>query len=249
MMDQNLHIDLNCDVGEGVGNEAQLLPMISSCNIACGGHAGDETSMRRILRLAKTHGVKAGAHPSYPDHENFGRISMKITEAALKLSIQEQLEGFYRIADEEGVTVHHIKPHGALYNDIARDESLADLFLDAAKEFLPGRILYVPFGSIIAHKAIEAGITIWHEAFADRNYNKDLSLVSRKKVNAMITDPERMKEHVLRIVKEGMVETREGDRLPLKAQTFCVHGDTPNATSLLEQLIEELDKELIRIDK
>lgn len=248
-MDQKVHIDLNCDVGEGVGNEAQILPMISSCNIACGGHAGNEASMRTILRLAKTLEVKAGAHPSYPDRENFGRISMIITEDALKLSIQEQLERFYTIANEEGVTVHHIKPHGALYNDIARDESLADLFLDAAADFLTGRVLYVPFGSIIARRAREAGIAIWYEAFADRNYNKDLSLVSRKKDNALITDPERMKEHVLHIVKEGLVKTIEGDRLPLKAQTFCVHGDTPNATLLLKQLIAALDKELIRIDK
>ncbi|MDH3699133.1 MAG: 5-oxoprolinase subunit PxpA [Flavobacteriaceae bacterium] len=248
-MDQKLRIDLNCDVGEGVGNETQLLPMISSCNIACGGHAGNESSIRTILRLAKTHKVKAGAHPSYPDRVNFGRISMKISGDALKLSIQEQLERFFTIAEEEGVSVFHIKPHGALYNDIARDESLAEVFLTASVDYLTERVLFAPFGSVIAQRAREAGITVWYEAFADRNYNKDLSLVSRKKEQALITDPEGMKEHVLRIVKEGLVETIAGDRLPIKAQTFCVHGDTPNAVSLLKQLIAALETELIRIDK
>ncbi|NND16697.1 MAG: 5-oxoprolinase subunit PxpA [Eudoraea sp.] len=248
-MEKELRIDLNCDVGEGVGNEALLFPLISSCNIACGGHAGDASSIREILKLAKTHQVKVGAHPSYPDREHFGRISIDMTEEALKQTIQEQLQLFFRIADEEGIPVHHIKPHGALYNDIAKDEGLADAFLAAVDHFLQGRILYAPFRSVIAQQAKKAGFEIWHEAFADRNYNKDLSLVSRNQDDALITDPKRMKEHVLRILKEQTVQSIEGDLVPLHANTFCVHGDTPNAEDLLDQLLVSLGQEQILIDK
>ncbi len=246
-MDQKLHIDLNCDVGEGVGNEAQLFPLISSCNIACGGHAGDAASIRKILKLAKQHGVKAGAHPSYPDRENFGRVSLDMKDEAFQASIQNQLTDFFMIADEEGIPVHHIKPHGALYNDIARDERLAKLFLAAAADYLDGRLLFVPFGSRIAELALITGVRVSYEAFADRNYNENLSLVSRKQENALITDPEAMMEHVLRMVKGQQVKTLDGSLLPIQAQTFCVHGDTPDAVSLLEKLHTFLENEDIMI--
>lgn len=235
-MGQKYRIDLNCDVGEGVGNEAQLFPLISSCNIACGGHAGDETSIRAILKLAEQHQVKVGAHPSYPDRENFGRISLDITEEALAMSIKNQLKGFFDIAHEEDIPVHHIKPHGALYNDIAKDARLANLFLAAIADYLPGRMLYAPYGSVVAELALKSGVRICYEAFADRNYNENLSLVSRKQENALIADPQEMAEHVLRMVKEQRVKTVEGLLVHIQAQTFCVHGDTPDAVSLLKKL-------------
>lgn len=247
MMDQKYRIDLNCDVGEGVGNEAQLFPLISSCNIACGGHAGDETSIRAILKLAEQHQVKAGAHPSYPDRENFGRISLDITDEALAMSIKKQLKGFFDIADEEDIPVHHIKPHGALYNDIARDARLANLFLAAIADYLPGRILYAPYGSVIAELALKSGVEVCYEAFADRNYNENLSLVSRKQENALITDPDSMNAQVLRILKDQQVQSVEGSLVPIQAQTFCVHGDTPDAVSLLKKLHTSLKTEQIAI--
>ncbi|MBT8236150.1 MAG: 5-oxoprolinase subunit PxpA [Bacteroidia bacterium] len=246
-MDQKLRIDLNCDVGEGQGNEAQLFPFISSCNIACGGHAGDAASIREILRLAEQHQVKVGAHPSYPDRKNFGRISLDIKDEALKASIKNQLSEFFTIAHEENIQVHHIKPHGALYNDIAGNEQLAELFLTAAADYLPGCQLYAPFGSCIAELALNSGVAVCFEAFADRNYNENLSLVSRKLANALITDPQTMTDHVLRMVKEKQVLTLEGSLVPIQAQTFCVHGDTPDAVSLLEKLHTFLENEQIMI--
>jgi len=173
------YINMNCDVGEGIGNEAALLPLISSCNIACGGHAGDTQSMRKVVALAKMHQVKVGAHPSYPDPENFGRTSMAMPKEALKQSIQEQIHALCIILEEEKMPLHHIKPHGALYNDAAKDPKIAAIILDAIAPYKKEVVLYAPYGSVIGKSAIAANYKVMYEAFGDRNYNKDLSLVSR----------------------------------------------------------------------
>ncbi|MEC8831715.1 MAG: LamB/YcsF family protein, partial [Bacteroidota bacterium] len=197
---EEFSIDINCDVGEGVGNEGEIFPYISSCNIACGGHAGDLETMLRVVSLAKQHNIKVGSHPSFPDKANFGREVMLISDHDLIKSIRKQLFDFDEVLKQVGLPLHHIKAHGALYNQTAKDEGLAKLYLDAIQEYKEKAIVYVPFHSVITRIAVERGFKIWFEAFADRNYNPDLSLVSRKEQNALIEEPEAVLKHVLPII-------------------------------------------------
>ncbi|MCL6265782.1 5-oxoprolinase subunit PxpA [Flagellimonas myxillae] len=246
---ESWEIDINCDVGEGVGNEALLFPIISSCNVACGGHAGDAESMIQVVRLAKEYKVKVGAHPSYPDKINFGRVVMSISEPALKQSILEQLQGFSTVLKSEGVTLHHIKAHGALYNESAKNEKVARLYLETLRVFGAEVPLYVPYGSVMASMAMEAGFDVHFEAFGDRNYNTDLSLVSRKQPNALIQDPVAVLNHVLPIIKTGKIVTLSGQKTDIEAQTICIHGDTPSAFQILMYLSEEFPKHRVAIRK
>jgi len=234
-----LKIDINSDVGEGLGNEDALMPFISSCNIACGGHAGDKDTMRRTIRLALKHQVGIGAHPSYPDRLNFGRKVMDISDDALISSLREQLYGFLDILTAEGGTLHHIKPHGALYNQMAKKKRVSHVFLDAMVGFrdIP---IYVPFQSKIQEVAILRGHNIKLEAFADRNYLPDLSLVPRGNTNAVISDPEAVLSHILHMINTGKVKTLDGNLVPIQADTFCVHGDTPSAFKILTYLHKQL---------
>ena len=244
-----MKIDINCDVGEGLDNEAQLLPYISSCNIACGAHAGDIKTIAKVALLAKEHQVKVGAHPSYPDRANFGRVAITISREALKESIQSQLRTFQKIMVSNEVQLNHIKPHGALYNVLATDVDTAQTFLEAIKEYKKEVALYVPYNSIIEKEAQQKGFKIIREGFCDRNYNDDLTLVSRKKEKALITQPNEVLKHVLRIIKEETVETVSGKLIKMKANTFCIHGDSPNAVKILRHLYSELPKNSITIDK
>ncbi|WP_190808875.1 5-oxoprolinase subunit PxpA [Flagellimonas sp. S3867] len=234
------YIDINCDVGEGIGNEAELLPLINSCNIACGGHAGDSASMEQVVALAQNYNVKIGAHPSYPDKPNFGRQVMPISDDNLKTSIIEQLARFDEVLQNKNAALHHIKAHGALYNETAKDGNLAKLYLDAIESYRESAFLYVPYGSRIAQLAIAKGFKIIYEAFADRNYNHDLSLVSRQNNNALIENPQQVLEHMLPIIKEGVVKTISNKRVAIKADTLCIHGDTLSALQILMYLSQEL---------
>lgn len=236
------NIDLNCDLGEGVGNEPQVLPLVSSCNIACGGHAGDEATMRWVVALAKKYKVKVGAHPSYPDSANFGRVTMELTPSKLIKTVREQINQLVSICAEEGTQLHHIKAHGALYNDIAKGGDLAKVFLEAIVPYKKDVFLYVPVKSVMAQLAIAEGFKIKKEAFADRNYNTDLSLVSRKMEHALIVSPNAVLEHLLRMVNEGKVRTVSGALENIHADTYCIHGDTPNALQILTYLSKELLK-------
>ncbi|MDO1514488.1 LamB/YcsF family protein [Maribacter confluentis] len=235
-------IDINCDVGEGVGNEEKLFPLISSCNIACGGHAGSAESIAICLQLAKIHEVAIGAHPSYPDRENFGRVSMTISHTTLIRQIREQLKVFTNICNKLDMPLHHIKPHGALYNDIANNRNLALVFLNAVEPYRENTYLYVPYGSLIAELAISAHWDIKREAFADRNYHTDLSLVSRKEENALITNAKDVWEHLLLMVKENHVKTIENMNVPIHADTYCFHGDTPAASDILTYITSKLSE-------
>ena len=240
-------VDINCDVGEGVGNEAQLLPLISSCNIACGAHAGDKETALAVIRLAKAHHVKIGAHPSYPDRENFGRQSMQITQKDLSQSIHDQLQLFTSLLKQEKAELNHIKAHGALYNDLAKDEGLAKCFIEAIKPFLKKAVIYAPYASSLASVADKNNIDVVFEAFADRNYNEDLSLVSRTSENALITAPDRAMEQIRSIAIDNKVTAVTGKKVPIKAETFCIHGDTPQALQILMYLVEELPGQKISI--
>tara|TARA_R110002074_G_C12557018_1_gene667238 strand:+ start:11108 stop:11851 length:744 start_codon:yes stop_codon:yes gene_type:complete len=236
----NRIIDINCDVGEGIGNEADLFPMISSCNIACGGHAGSKESIRQSIELAIKYNVRVGAHPSYPDRENFGRVSMNISDGDLIKSISNQLKLFMTECNKLGATLHHIKPHGALYNDIAKSEHLANVFLRAISTYKDKVILYVPYGSVIELLAKANNFSIMKEAFADRNYNNDLSLVSRKQDNALISNVKDVLEHLVLMSNENQVRTVNGEKIPIEADTFCIHGDTPSAFQILTYITVHL---------
>ena len=233
-------IDINCDVGEGVGNEKELFPMISSCNIACGGHAGSKETIRWCLELAKEFNVKVGAHPSYPDKENFGRVSMSISDADLIKSIQAQMQLFESVRSKLNTPLHHIKPHGALYNDIAKNEQLSQAFLKSIEAFKDEVYLYVPFNSVVEKMAKKNGYKVLIEAFADRNYNNDLNLVSRKEDNALISNEEEVLKHVLRMAKVNVVKTITNEDIAMYADTYCIHGDTPSALQILMYITEHL---------
>ncbi len=240
-------IDINVDVGEGVGNESQLMPFISSCNIACGGHAGDVATMRNVVRLAKEYRVMIGAHPSFPDKINFGRVNMEMSCAALFKSVKGQLDDLLHVLHEEYGVLNHIKPHGALYNLAAVDEKVANVIIEVMKTMVLPIKLYVPYKSVIEKLAISQNIPIIYEAFADRNYNNDLTLVSRKKATASIHNEDDMFTHVFNMISRKKVKTITGELVDIKAQTFCVHGDNPNAINLIKNLRIRLKKHDIQI--
>lgn len=246
---ERIVIDINCDLGEGIGNETQLMPFISSCNIACGGHAGDKDIMNDVVNLAKENKVKIGAHPSYPDKENFGRLTMDLSKNKFKLIIQTQIANLVSFCESQNVKLHHIKPHGALYNDLAKDENLASLFLETIEKYKSSCFLYVPYASVLEKLALDQNFKIKREAFGDRSYNSDLSLVSRKLPNAVITEPVKILKQVIDIAKHNYVETVSHDKKSIKADTFCIHGDTPSALQILMYLSNELPNHNIFLDK
>jgi len=242
-------IDINCDVGEGIGNEADLFPFISSCNLSCGAHAGDLQTIKKVISLAKEHGILVGAHPSYPDRENFGRITMPMEAEVLKKSIVDQIQLLEAQVHTAGLELHHIKAHGALYNDISKNKELALIFLDCIVPYKNSCKVYAPFRSEVAKEASRLGFTIVFEAFGDRNYNMDLSLVSRTEPDALIIEPEQVLDHVISMVKNGKVTSVNGSIVPIKASTICIHGDTPSALQILMYLSNELSKHHIHLKK
>lgn len=242
-----LKIDINADVAEGVNNEALLMPYLSSCNIACGGHAGDRQIMTKVVRLAKIHNVKIGAHPSFPDRENFGRFPMKISDKDLYENLKFQVENLQQILRENNAELHHLKPHGALYNLAVKNERISKLILDVFKTFSKPVKLYAPYKSVISKLAKLQNIEVVLEGFADRNYNEDLSLVSRQKNNALITDKRVVFEHVFNMVFNQKISTVNGVEVKLLANTICIHGDTKNSSEILKYLHTELKNNNIKI--
>lgn len=230
-----MQIDLNCDVGEGVGNDSKLMPYLSSCNVSCGAHAGTEKDIKHTLEFAKQHQVKVGAHPSYPDKKNFGRVVLDISHEDLLKSLIQQLKWFAAKAKEVGVTIHHIKAHGALYNKSAVSETIAEVILEAVESVFGKKKIYAPYNSAIAKLAEQKGFKVLFEVFADRNYNEDLSLVSRKLPNAVLHDEVTIVNHVRNMIS-GKVITISGTEKKIKADTYCVHGDNDNALKILKAL-------------
>lgn len=229
-------IHINCDVGEGIDNEEILMPYINACNIACGGHAGDIETMHTVVALAKKYQVAIGAHPSYPDRENFGRISVTMPETEFIKTIQKQITTLEEIVALHNVKITHIKPHGALYNDIAKNEKKAELFLKAISKYKSKYKLYIPYNTVIEKLALQQNFEVFYEAFADRNYNDDLTLVSRKKDIAVLTKIGEIITHISTIQNEQKVQTISQKKITIKANTFCVHSDTLNAIEIVQQL-------------
>lgn len=240
------YIDINCDLGEGIGNEADLMPFISSCNIACGGHAGDEETIKNVIALAKENNVKIGAHPSFPDRENFGREEMKIGEKELKNSLYDQISLVQNECKKQGVKMHHIKPHGALYNLCNVDEKYGKIVLDILLEFHPNIPLYAPYKSVISELA-KNKISVHFEGFADRNYEADHTLVSRKKETALLKKKEEVLDHVLSMILHDEIRSVSGKIIHTKTDTICVHGDTPAAVEMVKFLYKKLPHHGVQI--
>lgn len=235
-------------MGEGCDNDAAIMPFIHSCNIACGGHAGDEASMRRTIELALQHGVAIGAHPSYPDRENFGRVDIEINQTNEELdALQEQLLiqicQLRAIAQEYDVNLSHIKPHGALYNRAAVDPRYAQLIIDMIQIVLkeePDIVLYGLSDSLLAEKAHKANITFKHEVFADRHYLPEGQLVPRSQVNAVIDDVELITRRTLEMAQHQRIVAINQQVLHLPCDTLCIHGDHPNAAEIARSLYSTL---------
>lgn len=247
MVQQN-RIDLNSDVGESFGTyklglDEEVIPLISSANIACGYHAGDPNVMKRTVALAKEHGVGVGAHPGLPDLMGFGRRYMDATLEEIKGYITYQIGALQAFAAVEGLTLQHVKPHGALYNMAVQDASIWETAAEVLGNINRDLILVVLAGS--DRRELEAvgsryGIRIAFEFFADRAYNPDGSLVSRREEGAVIRDHNIAAERVLKVVKEGKVVSKEGSEIELRAETVCVHGDNPEALALVKNIRKEL---------
>ena len=235
-------ININCDLGEGLNNEHIIMPLIDSCNIACGGHAGDNGSMIECIEISIKNNVKIGAHPSYPDKINFGRKKIDISPSKLSYSIISQIESLETIADSYGFELNHIKAHGALYNQMMIDAELSNFYLDTIKDFKNKCSLFIPYKSEIEKVALKKGFSIIYEVFGDRNYNDDLSLVSRNNENALITDPESVVNHIKTIKETETVKTINGNYKKIKFDTICIHSDTNNSIEILKKINQEFDE-------
>ena len=239
------YIDLNCDMGEGeteasAALDRELMRFISSCSIACGGHAGSEHTMRQTTASALDAGLRIGAHPSYQDRENFGRQSMAISGSALSAAITEQIAALKAIVNELGGTLSFVKPHGALYNDMARDAELASLVVTTIKALDPTLKIMGLAGSHCSAICEDLAMPFLGEAFADRRYADDGQLSPRSQDGAVITEPETAVEQILSIVEHARVESINGKWLPLQAQSICVHSDTPGALEHLTLISNHL---------
>ena len=240
-------IDLNCDAGEGMENENAIIPLVSSISIACGGHTGSEESMRKTVQLAKKVGVAIGAHPSYPDRENFGRVTMNIDETTLKKSIKTQIEILDSIAIQEHYPLTHVKPHGALYNEAAKNSKLATIIAKALIEINPTFSLWGPPKSALEEAAARHKILFVAEGFADRTYQPDGSLTPRSQMNALIDNPTECVKQVLQLVKEKKVTTTNGGSIACAVETICIHGDGPHALVFAEHIHAALKESAILI--
>ena len=243
------NIDLNCDMGEGMGNEAFLLPFISSANIACGYHAGDADEMKRIVDCCIKNNVAIGAHPSYPDKENFGRTTQYLSTNEIYLLVKKQLEILHTIVVAAGATLNHVKPHGALYNMAAKDAAIAHAIAIAVKDFSAELIYYGLSGSVMIEEAKNIGLQTAQEVFADRTYQPDGSLTPRCETNALITDAAIALQQVLQIVNNNTVTSTNGETIALHADTICIHGDGIHAVRFAEELNNCLQKAGINIKK
>lgn len=239
-------IHINCDLGEGGKYDEELMPFISACNIACGGHAGNLETMRETVELALEHNVEIGAHPSYPDKENFGRKPVEISSEELKRSFVAQILSLKQITEAAGGKMVHVKPHGRLYNDAAKDEKTAQIIIDSLLEFDDQFVLFAPPKSVVSEMA-GGKIKVVYEAFADRNYNEDYSLVSREEKNALIIKKEAVFNHLYSMYHEKKISCASGGKIACSATTFCLHSDTPDSVEILKYLQKNLAERNVKI--
>lgn len=241
-------VDVNCDMGEGIENDEALMPFITSANIACGYHAGDETTMRSTVMMAKKAHVAIGAHPSFLDRENFGRTEIKdITPQQVYDVVIAQLTSIHKIVIECNAHLHHVKPHGALYNMAAKDPALSMAIAHAIYDFDKTHVLFGLSGSYLISEAKAMGIKTASEVFADRTYQDDGNLTPRTKLNALIEDEEQAIGQVIQMIKKGTVTATSGKEVPILAETICLHGDGKNAVAFASAINKRLIAENITI--
>lgn len=248
----NRTIDLNCDLGEsfgayGMGDDAGVLPFVTSANVACGAHAGDPSVMRRTVAAALEHGVAIGAHPGLPDLAGFGRREMRISAQEAYDLVLYQVGALAAFATAAGTSLRHVKPHGALYNMACADAALAEPIARAVRDLDAELILYGLPGSELQRAAEGAGLRFAREAFADRGYASDGSLVRRGTPGAMIEDPGEAVRRAVEIAAEGRTRTADGGELRLEADTICIHGDRPDAALFARTLREGLERSGVRV--
>lgn len=240
-------VDINCDLGEGYNNDEVIMPFISSASIACGYHAGDENTMRKTVDLCIKYGVAIGAHPSFPDKENFGRTEMNIPVNEVYQLVSDQIIHLSNIAKEKITRLHHVKPHGALYNMAAKNSLLAATIAKAVKYIDPSLILFGLANSYSISEAKKIGLKTASEVFADRNYEDDGSLTSRKLPNALIEDPDEAIARVLQMIKTKTVRSVSGKLISINAETICIHGDGTHAVEFAKTIYQQLKQASIEI--
>lgn len=240
-------IDLNCDLGEGMKNDDQIMPFISSCNIACGGHFGTLETIKSALESAQKYQVKPGAHPSFDDKENFGRVRLEWSRSRFRESVTHQLQSYNKAASGSDSKLSHIKMHGALYHATAQNLDYATWTIELLKEFYPMTPIYSLPNSILHKKCQEHHLPFIVEAFADRAYNPDGSLVSRSQPRAVITDVNLVAKQLIQMVKSHQVIAHDGSTIEIKADTYCIHGDNIDLITKLPKLIELLSENQISI--
>ena len=240
-----MEININCDLGEksklhSNENDPALLEIVNSANVACGYHAGDEETMREVIKISKNRGVSIGAHPSFNDPDNFGRERMNLSENEIRKLIIDQYEILQKIAQENNENVTHMKPHGALNNMACEDIELATILAKVIYEIDKDLIYLVPTGSKMEKAAKSLNMKIACEIFADRNYEDDGNLVSRKKPHALITDPEKAKKHVLSMVQNQAINCHSGKQIPCEIDSVCIHGDNKSSLATAKSIRDNL---------
>ena len=240
-----MEININCDLGEkskhhSNKHDPDLLEIVNSANIACGFHAGDEETMNQVVKISKKNGVSIGAHPSFNDPENFGRERMNLSSNEIKKLLIDQYEILQSIASNHGDKVTHIKPHGALNNMACEDLELSAIIAKVINEIDKDLIYLVPTGSKMEEAAKKLNMKIACEIFADRNYEDDGNLVSRKKSHALITDPEEAKKHVLKMVKTQAINCHSGKQIPCEIDSICIHGDNMSSLETAKSIRKNL---------
>ncbi|MDU2065929.1 MAG: 5-oxoprolinase subunit PxpA [Sporomusaceae bacterium] len=236
-------MDLNCDMGESFGTyklgyDEQAMPHVTSINVACGFHASDPVNMVKTVKLAKQYGVAIGAHPSYPDLVGFGRRVLMASPAEIKADVMYQVGALAGICKSEGLTLQHVKAHGALYNQAAKDLAVGKAIAEALAAIDKNLIMVCLANSLMVTAAKEVGIPYVEEAFADRAYTAEGQLVPRKQEGSVVHDVHEVAKRVLQMVKDGTVQTIDGKTIPINAQTVCVHGDTPSAVEMIQKITE-----------
>ncbi|CAG9185115.1 5-oxoprolinase subunit A [Cupriavidus laharis] len=242
-----MQIDLNADLGEGCDNDEALLALISSANVACGWHAGDAATMLRTVKWAIEKGVAIGAHPSFPDRDNFGRTEMQRDPESVYADVLYQIGALAAIVRAQGGQLHHVKPHGALYNQAARDPALAQAIVRAVRDFDSDLVFFGLAGSKMIDVARQAGLRVKEEVFADRGYNPDGSLVKRGTPGALHEDEEVALNQTLTMVREQRVRAIDGSWVPIRAETVCLHGDGAHALAFARRIRERLGAEGIAV--
>ena len=250
----SMEININCDLGEKSKHHSNkydpdLLEVVNSANIACGFHAGDEETMHQTIKISKKNGVSIGAHPSFNDPENFGRERMNLSSTEIKKLIIDQYEILQKIALNYNESVSHIKPHGALNNMACEDIELATIIAKTINEISKDLIYLVPTGSKMEQAAKKLNMKIACEIFADRNYEDDGNLVSRKKPHALITDPELAKKHVLNMVKNQTLNCHSGKQIPCEIDSVCIHGDNMSSLNTAKIIKENLLEDGLKLKK